>query len=297
MSQAGILNAGGGGAGPIDKITGNSGTVTPDVNSNVNVVTANTTVKFTGAASTLTEDFGLTNLLIGDNGASIAGATENVGVGLLALHSITTGSLNTAIGSAAGEFITTGTQNTIIGADSATGLTTGANNVIIGESAGGVSNGSNNILVGVNAGIAPVLSSNIMIGNQGVAAESNTTRIGTQGTGAGQQSRIFLAGVLNTTSGRVRNITFPGAYPYTSLITDDVIMVDTSVARTIIPMAAPVNGTTYSIKDYVGSAAANNVTITPSGHTVDGAASYILNNNYESVEIIYSSVAGEWKVI
>jgi trimeric autotransporter adhesin len=362
MSQAGIISIQSTPSVPTT-FTGNSGTATPVAN-NLNVVTANSTVKFVGSGSTLTEDFGLSNLLLGASGSSISGAAANVGVGFQALNVLSGGIANTAIGQAALFAVTTGIQNTATGngallsitsssANSAYGylseasLTSGvnncgfgwgalqsgttyndctaigtqslitcsgSNNVAMGSSSGtsvtsGINNttvgttslniittGSYNTALGYAAGTSYTTSdsSNVAIMNSGVSGESHVIRIGTQGTGAGQQNKCFLAGVLNTSSGRVIEVTTPGSYPYTTLITDHFIKVDTSSARTIIPMASPLTGTTYIIKDTVGSAAANNITITPSGKNIDGAASYTLGSNYASVIIVYNG--SEWSV-
>ncbi len=90
-------------------------------------------------------------------------------------------------------------------------------------------------------------------------------------------------------------ITSPGAYPYTTLPQDGVILVDSSSARTIVPLASPTTGQMHRIKDNVGSAAANNITITPSGKNIDGAASFVINTNYGSVDIVYNGT--EWSIL
>lgn len=95
--------------------------------------------------------------------------------------------------------------------------------------------------------------------------------------------------------GQLVNITTPGAYPYTTLTSDYVILVDTSSARTITPLASPVTGQTYRIKDNVGSGAANNITITPSGKNIDGVASHVINTNYGSADIVYNGT--QWNVV
>lgn len=90
-------------------------------------------------------------------------------------------------------------------------------------------------------------------------------------------------------------ITTPGAYPYTTVPQDGLIKVDTSSARTITPLASPTTGQRHIIKDTVGSAAANNITVTPSGKNIDGAASYTINVNYGSITIVYNGT--EWSVV
>jgi len=274
--------------------TGNSGVATPAVN-NINVVTANSTATFVGSGSTLTEDFGLSNLLLGSPGSSITTASSNTAVGNLALNALSTGTNNTALGTSAGSVLSTGNYNVFVGYAANGANPPGSFNTIVGANGYNTGTGSNNICLGYTAGSSAPGSHNIMIGNAGGAGEANTIRIGTQGTGTGQQSQCYLAGVLNTVSGRVVKITTPGAYPYTTLISDDVILVDTSAARTITPLASPVTGTRYVIKDNVGSAAANNITITPSGKNIDGAASSTVNINYGSVTIVYNGT--QWNII
>ena len=87
----------------------------------------------------------------------------------------------------------------------------------------------------------------------------------------------------------------PGAYPYTTKPQDAVILVDTSSARTITPLASPTTGQKHIIKDSVGLAGANNVTITPSGKNIDGVASKTISSNYGSLSIVYNGT--EWNVI
>lgn len=278
-----------GGTTSVIKLTGNSGTANPTAG-NINVITANATVKFVGAASTLIQDFGITNILLGSNGSSITIGNVNVGVGNNVLNSLTSGGTNVAVGGGAGSAITSGNSNTIVGANSGNHITTGGGNIVVGEGAlSALTTGNNNVLIGnLGGNYTTSESNNILIVNSGVNGESNVIRIGTQGSGNNQQNQTFIAGVINTVSGRVVKVTTPGAYPYTTLTTDYVILVDTSAARTINLISSPVTGTTYRIKDNVGSAAANNITITPAAGKIDGAASYVINNNYGSIDLVYN---------
>ena len=254
-----------GGGAAVEHLTGNTGgQLNPDGSNNFNILTANTTVKFAGSGSTLTQDFGLTNLVLGTSIASLAGGTLNVGMGLNVLNALTSGQANVVIGANTGIALTSGIANTLIGGNCASSLTTGQNNTAVGQQAlntytsgaanagsnsafsvsaltalttginntaigksasNAITSGSSNISLGVSAGGAHQTtdSSNIDIGNVGTSGQSNVIRIGTQGTGNGQQNQTFIAGVINTVSGRVVNITTPGAYPYTTLITDYVI--------------------------------------------------------------------------
>lgn len=90
-------------------------------------------------------------------------------------------------------------------------------------------------------------------------------------------------------------VTTPGAYPYTTIPQDNVILVDTSAARTIVPLASPTTGQMHRIKDNAGSAAANNITVTPSGKNIDGSASFLINTNYGSIDIVYNGA--QWNIL
>ncbi len=90
-------------------------------------------------------------------------------------------------------------------------------------------------------------------------------------------------------------VTSPGAYPYTTVPQDYLITVNTTSARTIVPLANPTKGQIHIIKDNSGIASLNNITVTPSGKNIDGAASYTINNNYGSITLIYNGT--QWDVV
>ncbi len=309
-----------GGGIAVEHLTGNTGgALNPDGSNNFNILTANTTVKFAGVGSTLTQDFNLGNLFLGSSGPSLTSGTLNVAVGPGALNGLTTGIMNTCTGNLSGNVLSTGSDNSFYGTAAGVAITLSNKNTCVGSSSlnnfttGAAQAGSNtaigyfalrNVVTGINNTSLGALSgqsyttsesSNITIGNSGTVGESNIIRIGTQGTGTGQQNKCFLAGVLNTVSGRVVAITTPGAYPYTTLITDDVIIVDTSSARTINLIATPVTGTTYRIKDNVGSAATNNITITPNAGNIDGSATFKIASNWGSADVTYNGT--QWIVL
>ncbi len=71
------------------------------------------------------------------------------------------------------------------------------------------------------------------------------------------------------------------SYPYTVLASDaqKVLLIDTASARTINLPAATTN-MFFMLKDRVGSAQTNNISVVPNGtDTVEGSTSYILNTN------------------
>jgi hypothetical protein len=300
-------------------ITGNTGGARAPTGGNWNIVTSNATAVLSGVSSTLTIDFNITNLVLGSSLPSLTSGTANVGVGNGVLAAITSGGANTVIGSSAGISLTTGTNNVLIGAGTGTSLTSSTQSTAVGTGAllgfttgsgntgrntvygygcyGSLSTGVANIGMGYMTGQAytGAESSNILFGNTGVLGESNVIRIGTQGTSQGQQSQCYLAGVLNTVSGRVVKLTTPGAYPYTTLTTDYVILMNTSSARTINLIASPVTGTTYRIKDNTGSAGTNNITVSGNGNNIDGSASYTISMNYDSIDLVYNGT--QWNIL
>jgi hypothetical protein len=95
-------------------------------------------------------------------------------------------------------------------------------------------------------------------------------------------------GIFTAASGQVVKITSPGAYPYTTLSSDYVIIVDTTSARTINLIASPTTGQTYRIKDNTGNAASNNITIIPASGNIDGSGSYVISANWGSVDVSYN---------
>ena len=67
-------------------------------------------------------------------------------------------------------------------------------------------------------------------------------------------------------------------------------------SATAVSLPSPsFTGEVHIVKDGKGDAAANNITITPTGKTVDGAASIIINANYGSVTLIYNGT--EWNAV
>lgn len=111
-------------------------------------------------------------------------------------------------------------------------------------------------------------------------------------------STVTFSGIVTSQSGQVvaeRVVTAAGAI--TVATTDYVIVVNKTVgaATTVNLMATPTTGTVLVIKDGKGDAATNNITITPNAGNIDGAASIVLNTNYQSATISYNGT--QWNVI
>jgi hypothetical protein len=300
------------GTGILETLTGNSGTATPSSN-NINVVTANATVKFVGASSTVTQDFGISNLMLGSSGSAISAASNNASFGNGAMTAITSGTQNAYFGFNAGNASTSASFNNGFGAQTLLALISGSNNVAVGnQTLNGLTLGSNNIVVGTSSGTAYTGSetSNIIIGYNiaGTLGENNVTRIG-----SGQGS-CFISGIegvsvsnlnivtINTSTNQLGSM-LPGsafaytnvnhaASPYTILSTDYYISVDCSGGTVTLNFPnSPTAKQTWIIKDRTGSASTNNISITTPGGTVtfDGLTTYKITSNYGSIELLANS--------
>jgi hypothetical protein len=83
------------------------------------------------------------------------------------------------------------------------------------------------------------------------------------------------------------------ATPYTVLVSDKILLVDTSVARTLnLPAAASSAKRRLIVKDATGSAGANNITIDGNAsETVDGAATLAVSVNRDKVTLYCDGTA------
>lgn len=103
------------------------------------------------------------NVFIGKSAGYGTGSTtntENVGVGMWSLQSLSSGGQNSCLGHRSGTSITTGGQNSLLGHNAGAGVTTADDNTIIGHDAGyrqdgsttgNLTTGSNNTLIGHEA--------------------------------------------------------------------------------------------------------------------------------------------------
>ncbi len=88
--------------------------------------------------------------------------------------------------------------------------------------------------------------------------------------------------------------------PVTVSATTDCVVATKLAAPGAVAVNLPagVNGQMFAIVDQLGDAATNNITITPNGaETINGAATYVMNQNNESVILAYSSTNTKWNVV
>jgi len=292
----------------------------------IDIVAGNLVMPTTASASVGVIKFGADpyiqffngNTYVGDNAGNFVGTTANTGIGNNALSSNTSGSSNTAVGSGAvlGS-LTSGQSNTALGGAALTSLLTGNANIGIGLQTGSAYTGSesNNILIGT-AQIGTAAESNVIrlgltsggsahtkafIGgingiNVGsianVATVASTGQIGSAVITAGTGITVTPgANTITIAASGTSNFTYTNVNttPYVVLTTDEYISVDSSGgARTIQLPNAATSGRAYIIKDRTGSAATHNITVTTVGGAVniDGATTYVMNNNYQAIQII-----------
>jgi hypothetical protein len=62
-----------------------------------------------------------------------------------------------------------------------------------------------------------------------------------------------------------------------------------------ITLPVGVVGKCYVVKDSVGDASTNPITVTTTGSTIDGEASYVLDSDWSSIGLIYNGI--EWNVV
>lgn len=116
--------------------------------------------------------------------------------------------------------------------------------------------------------------------------------------GASRPRNGYFSRLLSNLGGRVvgvRVVTAAGAV--TVAATDRVVVINKTVgvATAANLPATPTTGQHLIIKDGKGDAAANNITVSPAAGNIDGAATLIMNANYQAVTLVYNGA--EWNVI
>lgn len=311
-------------AGVAGTITGDSGGPLSQTAGNWNFTGGSTGLTFAGAVSTET----LTGTLIVGNGGT--GATTFTSHGVLlgnttaaisATAAGTTGQVLTGVTGSAPTFQSPAASSISITGDSG-GALTGAAFTFTGGTTG---------LTFAGAGSTETLGGTLVVANGGTgrttltnhgllvgAGTSAITQLGdaTNGqlpigsTGADPVLATITAGTgISVTNGAgsitiaatgTTNLTYTSvnhaASPYTVLSTDEYLSVDCSggTVTLLFPNAAT-SGRAYIVKDRTGSAATSNITLeSVSGLVnIDGATTFVMNTNYESVNIMGNSTSYE----
>lgn len=97
--------------------------------------------------------------------------------------------------------------------------------------------------------------------------------------------------VFSTTGGRVQHVTRVTSGPYTVLLTDHIIFVNTDSASVIVNLPAGIQGTEYKVVN-TGSSG-NTVSLVPNGsENLMGANSAFALNDSESLIVNFDSTDG-----
>jgi len=244
----------------------------------------------------------------GVNTAVITSGADNLCYGIAGMGLLRTGYNNLGVGLRPFPGLVSGSQNTGIGCgNNGNGVgdnytSSESNNILVCSA--GVTGESNVARYGTQGTGDWQVNKSFMAGIAGVTGTSSATVVGlvtatgqllqttiTAGTGV---SVTAGAGTITIAATGTTNLTITSvnhaASPYTVLVTDDFIAVNTSggVVTLLLPNA-PATGKVYYIKDSTGSSATSNISVTTVGGTVtiDGATTYTIATNYESIGVIF----------
>jgi hypothetical protein len=167
---------------------------------NINIpATTATAGQITQASTRVFHTYGTLNLFVGASSGNFTttGAGANLGLGSLALSSLTSGSKNVAVGSASLQNVQAGFSNVAIGESAGNSMTSGASNVLIGGNTGqSILSTSNNTAIGFQSMFVATGSSNVTLGTYSGYSLSTGSDNVLVGFGAG---RAELGGAAITT--------------------------------------------------------------------------------------------------
>lgn len=292
-----------------------------DANSNTTVGNLAGKAGMTGSANS---GFGALAL------AAITTGLENTAAGYGALSSITSDNSNTAFGFTAASSIVGGSFNTAVGNDSLTAAVAASYNTAIGYQAGsmytstesgnisinskGVVGESNTLRIGAATGsttqdlqaayIAGIRNVNVGSTLNIVTNTGTTDQLGTALLTAGAGITLTpTANVITIASSSAASTTYVATTPYTVLVTDDVLLVDTvtiaAPSTILLPNGPTTDGKRWTIKDWSGGAATHNITVTTvsGADLIDGATTFVMSSNYESITVVWSATEDTFSII
>lgn len=326
MSQSGKYLQGSGSGLPVDFIEGNTGgpvapnganilfleggsavvTVDGDPLNNILYINLGGEIPqaFDTDSGTAIPDSGVLDILGGD-AISTSGATNVVTISVSGQteHALSVG---TASGAITPLSAATNGQLPIgsTGADPVVAAITSGNNLTVTNGAGSITldvTGTTNhaIQVGNATGsltsLAAATDGQIPIGSTGVDPVVANITAGTNVTITNGAGSITIDA---SSTSQIANYTavIGGGAAYTVLSTDYYISADVTPGVITIRLPnAPSTGRLFVVKDSVGQAATNNITITTVAGSIDidGSFTFVMNTAYESVNLIFNGSAYE----
>lgn len=251
-----------GGAASIEFIQGNiGGPVGPDANSIINFVNANTTVNIAGNPGTFTQtqDFGITNLMLGSSMPAITTATNNVGLGNTTGDTLTSGSNNILLGPANGSaFAGTESSNILIGS---AGVAADNNTIRIGTNGNGAGQQNAAYMAGVyqapvdiNTDEIVVMDANHKLGTTSLSSLTWTPVLQFGGASTGITYNVqtgfyqsignlifFAGGIVLSSKGTATGTVSITGLPFVAAGLDNVFLGTQALSSVTLPV-----GTTYA---------------------------------------------------
>lgn len=136
----------------------------------------------------------------------------------------------------------------------------------------------------------------LTISNAGTGKNINSTNGSATTFSVDKAGNVTMSGDITTGGGQIAHRTSVTA-AYTVLTTDYILGVNglTAAITITLPTAVGVTGQTYIIKDEGGQAATYNITIATASQTIDGASTYVMNTNYQSLTLV--SNGANWSIL
>ena len=236
------------------------------------------------------------NVAIGFNALMNTNADNNIAIGTNALSTggATTGCIG--IGNNSGSnYINLESNNIVI---AASGVAHENNVLRIGDTTG--STGANHIDKVFICGINGVdLTSTSIVTNSGNQLGQATLTAGSGVTISTSAGEI----VISASSASSSSTTYVDSTPYTVLLTDSILLVDTVdigiPISILLPDAPPTDGQTWTVKDWDGEANVFPITVSTvsSLSILDGQTSVVLSNSLESVSFVWSESRATYSIV
>jgi len=101
-----------------------------------------------------------------------------------------------------------------------------------------------------------------------------------------------FSGKVTQSAGQQWALEAAGSSPFTITGTAVFVGVTNAAATTVKMPAASAVGDWYVVTDPLGQAGSNNITVDGNGKNINGASTYVISTNYDSVRVLYTG--SEW---